>query len=440
MFKTIKSAMSVPEIRKRLLFVLLCVIIMRIGAQIPTPGINPEFFQEYFSSGGNFMGFMDMFTGGSFSSMSILALSITPYITASIVMQLLTFSIPALEEMQKEGETGREKITKITRYLAIGLAAFESTAMAIGFGRQGLIVDANALKTIVVIVSLTAGAAFLIWLGDKITERGIGIGTSIILLVNIVSRLPSDIVTLFEQFVMTDKAIGQRAVAAIVIVAVILLTIMLVVVLEGGRRNVPVQYSGKVVGRRLVGGKGSQMPIKVNTAGVIPIIFASSIMSFPALIMTIIGKQTTTGAGAFITTALSQSNWFDPARIRYTAGYAVYVVLVILFAYFYTSFTFNPREVADNLKKQGGLIPGVRPGKPTELYMKRMLNCLVFFGAVGLIIIATIPLVFNGIFNANVSFGGTSLIIIVGVIVETTKQLESMMAVRNYKGFLINVK
>jgi preprotein translocase, secY subunit len=362
-------------------------------------------------------------------------LNITPYITSSIIIQLLTIAIPALEEMQRDGEEGRKKLTAITRYVTVGLALFESVAMAIGFGRQGMIPNMSFLKGIVVVASLTAGSAMLMWLGERITEKGIGNGISIVLTINIVSRIPSDMSLLYENFVK-GKTIAKGMLAACIIAVIILFVVVLVLILNGAERRIPVQYSRKMVGRKMMGGQSTNIPLKVNTAGVIPVIFASSIMSFPSIIAQFAGKGNGTGIGSEILRGLSSNNWCNPSQIQYSWGLIVYVVLCVFFAYFYTSITFNPLEVADNIKKQGGFIPGIRPGKPTSDYLTKILNYIIFIGAVGLVIVAVIPFFFNGVFGADVSFGGTSIIIIVGVILETVKQVESQLLVRNYKGFL----
>ena len=367
--------------------------------------------------------------------MSICALSITPYITSSIIMQLLTIAIPKLEEMQRDGEDGRKKIGAITRYVTIGLSLFESIAMAIGFGNKGLITDNNFAKMIVVVAALTAGSAFLMWIGEQINDKGVGNGISIVLLINIVSRIPSDMVTLYETFIK-GKIIAKGILAAVIILAIIVGVVVLVLILNGAERRIPVQYSKKVQGRKMMGGQSSHIPLKVNTAGVMPVIFASSIMSFPSVVAGFLGKTNGTGWGSKILAGMNSNNWFNPQQPLYSIGLVFYIAMVIFFAYFYTSITFNPLEVADNMKKQGGFIPGIRPGKPTVDYLTKILNYIIFIGAAGLTIVAVIPFFFNGVFGANVSFGGTSIIIIVGVILETLKQIESMMLVRNYKGFL----
>ncbi len=436
MLQTAVNAFKIKEIRKRLIFTFLMMIVVRIGSQIPAPGINGEYFSSWFSeNAGNAFGFFDAVTGGSFEKMSVFALNITPYITASIIVQLLTIAIPKFEEWQKDGEDGRKKLTAVTRYLTVGLAIMESLAMSIGFGKQGLFTEYNALSVIMAVVTLTAGSTVIMWIGERITERGVGNGISIVLTINIISRIPSDLTTLFEQFVQ-GKEMATAVLNAAIIVAIIILVVVLVILLQGAERRIPVQYSRKVLGRKQVGGQSSHIPLKVNTAGVIPIIFAQSLLTFPVIICQMLGKSGGTGIGGKILGMLTQSNWFNFNTPIYNIGLVAYIVLVVAFAYFYTSITFNPLEIADNMKKQGGFIPGIRPGKPTSDYLTKMLNYIIFIGAVGLVIVAIIPIFFEGVFNASISFGGTSLIIIVGVIIETLKQIESQMLVRNYKGFL----
>ena len=435
MFETLRNAFRVKEIRRRLFYVLLMLVVVRIGTQLPVPGVNSDFFKEWFESQtGDAFNFLDAFTGGSFSSFSIFALNITPYITSSIIIQLLTIAIPALEEMQKDGEDGRKKLVALTRYVTVALALLEGVAMTIGFGRQGLITDMNAISVIVVIASLTAGSAFLMWVGEQINEKGIGNGISIVLIINIVSRIPSDLVSLFETFVK-GKTIARGALAMLIIAAIIIGMVVLVVILNDAIRRIPVQYSKKMQGRKMFGGQSTNIPLKVNTAGVMPVIFASTLMSLPNIIASFAGYQGT-GIGAQILNTLNSNNWFSLTNPVYSIGLVIYIVLLIFFAYFYTSITFNPLEVADNMKKQGGFIPGIRPGKPTVDYLQNVLNYIIFIGAVGLTIIAVIPFFFNGVFGADVSFGGTSLIIVVSVVLETMNQLESMLLVRNYRGFL----
>ena len=437
MFKTLKNALKIKEIRKKLLFTFLMLVVIRFGSQLPAPGINTGFFANWFEQqmqSGDAFNFFDAFTGGSFMRMSILALNITPYITSSIIMQLMTIAIPKLEEMQREGADGRKKIASITRYVTVALALIESSAMAIGFGRQGLLQTYNVFSVITVIAALTAGSAFLMWIGERITENGVGNGISIVLTINILSRVPQDIALLFQKFVI-GRSIAKGVVAAIIIIAVILLMVVLVIILNDGVRRIPVQYAKKVQGRKMVGGQTTNLPLKVNTAGVIPVIFASSLMQIPSIAVSLFNINSS-GFWSHFLMGVNSNYWCDPQRPVYSIGMVVYIALVIVFAYFYTSITFNPIEIAENMKKQGGFIPGIRPGQPTSEYLTKVLNRIVFIGAVGLTIVCVVPYFFNGIFGASVSFGGTSLIIIVSVVLETIKQIESQMMVRNYKGFL----
>lgn len=437
MFETLRNAFKIKDIRNRILFTFLMLIVIRIGSELPIPGVNGSVFQDWFSNNSSDgLGFVDAITGGSFLNMSVFALNITPYITSSIIMQLLTIAIPKLEELQRDGEEGRKKIVEITRYLTIALGLIESVAMTIGFYRGNYLVDKSPLTVIMVITSLTAGSAVLMWIGERITEKGIGNGISIVLTINIISRMPEDLGTLWEQFIASQTNTAKAVVAALVIVAIIVVMVMFVIILQGAERRIPVQYSSKIRGNKQVSGQQTHIPLKVNTSGVIPVIFAQSLMYTPVIIASVLGKGNGTGIGSKILRGLSQSNWCDPENPVYSIGLVVYIALVIAFAYFYTQITFNPLEVANNMKRAGGFVPGIRPGKPTSDYLNQILNYIVFIGAVGLTIVAVIPIFFNGVFNANVSFGGTSIIIVVGVVVETLKQVESQMRVRYYKGFL----
>lgn len=436
MLKTFRKALHIEDIRKRLFYTFMMLIVIRFGSQLPTPGVDPTYIQNFFASQtGDIFNFFDAYTGGSFTQMSVFALSITPYITSSIIVQLLTIAIPKLEELQKDGEEGRKKIASITRYVTVALALIESIAMSVGFGRQGLLVEYNFVNVAIVVCTLTAGSAFLMWAGERITEKGVGNGISIILLINILSRVPDDFMTLYSQFVK-GKTLAKGLLAALIILAILLAVVIFVIILQGGERKIPVQYSQKVQGRKTYGGQSTNIPLKVNTAGVIPIIFASSLMQFPIVIAGFLGKGNGTGIGSQILRAMNSNNWCNPDNLVYSLGLLVYIALTIFFAYFYTSITFNPMEVANNMKKSGGFIPGIRPGRPTIEYLQKILNYIIFIGACGLVIVQVIPFFFNGVFKANVSFGGTSLIIIVGVVLETIKQIESQMLVRNYSGFL----
>ena len=435
MFKTLINAFKIKEIRNKILFTFAMIVVIRLGSQLPVPGVNRDFFSTWIAAqGAGAFSYFDAFTGGSFTNMSIFALNITPYITSSIIMQLMTIAIPKLEEMQKDGEEGRKKIASITRYVTVVLALVEAAALAIGFGRSGLLQEYNVLNIMIVVVALTAGSAVVMWIGERITEKGVGNGISIVLVINIISRLPQDIAGLYEQFIK-GKAIAVGVVAAIIILAVMIAMIVLVIILNDGVRKIPVQYAKKVQGRKFVGGQSSNIPLKVNTAGVIPIIFASSILEFPIVICSLFGIQ---GSGFWgeILKGMSSSNWCNLSAPQYSIGLVVYIIMVIFFAYFYTSITFNPLEISENMKKQGGFIPGIRPGRPTCDYLNKILYYIIFIGACGLTIVGVLPFIFNGLFGASVSFGGTSLIIIVSVILETIKQIESQMLVRNYTGFL----
>ena len=415
------------------------MFVVRLGSQLPTPGVDPTYIQNFFvNQTGDSFNFFNAFTGGSFETMSIFALSITPYITSSIFPFFLHFLKLWNCNCKKLDDNGRKKLTALTRYVTVVLALIESTAMAVGFGRQGLLEKFNFVNATIVVLTLTAGYAFLMWIGERITEKGVGNGISIVLLINILSRIPSEMTSLYEKFI-SGKGLASGGLAAIIIIAIILVLVVFTVILQDAERRIPVQYSQKVQGRKSVGGQSTNIPLKVNTAGVIPVIFASSIMQFPVVIASFMGKGNGKGIGSEILRGLSSGNWCNPNKIYYSWGLIVYIVLTIFFAYFYTSITFNPLEIANNMKKSGGFIPGIRPGKPTVDNLNKILNYIIFIGACGLVIVQVIPFVFNGVFGANVSFGGTSLIIIIGVVLETLKQIESQMLVRNYTGFL-NVK
>ena len=435
MFETLRNALKVKDIRKRLLFTLVVLIICRLGSQLPIPGIDTDTISQYLNSLlGDSFNLLNSFTGGSFESMSLFALNVTPYITASIIIQLLTIAIPALEELYRDGEDGRKKINNITRFVTLGLSVLESAGLAIGFGKQGLLSNYGPLIVMEMIVCLTAGSVFVMWLGEQITDKGVGNGISIILLCNIVSRMPSDLYNLYQKF-MEGKQISNVIIAGVIIFIVIIGTIILTIILNDAERRIPVQYSRKIQGGSQLGGLGSTLPVKVNTANVMPIIFSSSLLQFPLVIKQLVGANPK-GTAGFIFNALNQSNWCNPDHWNWSIGLIVYLLLNVVFAYFYTSITFNPLEISNNMKKQGGYIPGVRPGKATVDYLNSILTYIIFIGAVGLCIVAVIPIFFNGYFGANVSFGGTSIIIIAGVVLETMKQIESQTLVRQYTGFL----
>ena len=436
MWKSIVNAFKVAEVRKKIFYTLFMLVVIRFGSTIPVPGVDTHYFANILgeAAASDAFGWFNAMTGGSFTDLSIFALSITPYITSSIIMQLLTIAIPALERMQKEGEDGRKKIAEYTRYVTIGLALIESTAMAIGF--KNLLINYNVWSVLVCIVALTAGSALLMWIGECITEKGVGNGISIVLLFNILASLPDDLTGLFGMFIK-GKTVAIAIVYGVIIIAVIVAMVVFTVLLEKALRNIPVQYSRKMQGRHMVGGSSSVIPLKVNTAGVIPVIFASSLLS----ITTIIGTLTKPSLDTFwgkVVVVCNSGQWCRVGGYWWAnIGLVIYLALIIAFAYFYTGITFNPLEIANNMKKNGGFIPGIRPGKPTSDYLNQILKYIVFIGAVGLMIVCIVPILISGIFGVGrLSFMGTSLIIIVGVVLETLSAIESMMLVRNYKGFL----
>ena len=437
MIKSIINAFKIKEVRDKILYTLLMLVIIRFGSVLPIPGVNTTYFAELLGSVADTdaFGWFNAMTGGSFTDLSVFALSITPYITSSIIIQLLTIAIPALERLQKEGDDGRRKIAEYTRYVTVALALIESTAMAVGFGGSGLLYNYNFWSVLVCIVTMTAGSALLMWIGECITEKGVGNGISVVLLFNILASLPDDLTTIYATF-LKNKTLAVGIVLGAIIIAVIIGLVVFTVLLNEAVRNIPVQYSRKMQGRHMVGGSSSNIPLKVNTASVIPVIFASSILSIPV----IIGQLTKVDYSTFIGKVVlfcNSGNWCRPELPWANIGLVVYIVMIILFAYFYTDITFNPLEVANNMKKNGGFIPGIRPGKPTSDYLQHILKYIIFIGAVGLVIVCLVPILCSGLFGiGRLSFMGTSLIIIVGVVLETLSAIESMMLVRNYKGFL----
>ncbi len=432
MFKTLREALKVKEIRKRLIFTFLMLVVVRFGSQLPVPGVNSSVVKELFARlNTDAFNLFNSFTGGSMENFSVFALSITPYITSSIIMQLLTIAIPRLEELQRDGEEGRKKIVEYTRYVTVALALIESIAMAVGFGSQGVLEEYNWFSILVTVVTLTAGSAFLMWIGERITENGIGNGISVVLLINILSRIPDDVGVIYERFI-AGRSIAAGVVVAIIILAVLVAIVLFTVLMNAAIRKIPVQYAQKMQGRRNVGRQQSHIPLKVNTAGVIPVIFASSLMTTPYMIAQFFNVDYSS-IGGQILLMLQSSYWFRADYPWYSIGAVIYIALIIIFAYFYTSITFNPLEVANNMKKQGGFIPGIRPGKPTSDYLNKILNYIVLIGAVGLVIVAIIPTIISSIFSiSRLSFLGTSLIIIIGVIIESLKQVETKMVAREY--------
>ncbi len=438
MFKTIKNALKTPEVRKRLLYTLLLIVIFRLGCYITVPGVDTIALEEAMSSTDGIAGLINIISGGAFSRFSVFAMSISPYITASIVIQLLSMIIPSLERLTKEGgEQGRKKINKYTKILTIILALVEAIGLFLSYGSSGIFVDTSFLTGAVVVVGLVAGTAILMWLGDQITNKGIGNGISILIFVGIISGLPGFVTTIWD-LIMTDAGFsttGLLLAIGIIIGAIIL--IAGVVFVQQAERRIPVQYSKKVVGRKMVGAQNTHIPLKLAMAGVMPIIFASSFMTFPAMIIQIfvsdIATQTGFLAGLYkFSIATSSSS----VGIGYTIANAiVYLLLIVGFTFFYTYATFNPAEVSNNIKKNGGFIPGIRAGKPTTEYLSSVISKLTWFGGLFLALIAIIPM-FLRFTNLNIAFGGTSILIVVGVALETIQQLESQLVMRHYKGFL----
>ena len=438
MFKTIKNALKTPDVRKRILYTLLLIVIFRLGCYITVPGVNSITLNEAMSSNNGVAGLIDMISGGAFSRFSVFAMSISPYITASIVIQLLGMIIPSLERLTKEGgEEGRKKINRYTKILTLVLALIEAIGVFVSYKSSGIFVNTNFSTAALVVISLVAGTSILMWLGDEITNKGIGNGISIIIFIGIISGLPSFVTTLWN-LVITDNGFsttGLLMALGLIIGAIVL--IAGVVFIQQAERRVPVQYSKKVVGRKMVGAQNTHIPLKLAMAGVMPIIFASSFLTFPAMILQIfvkdIATQTGFWAGVYkFSIATSSSS----VGIGYSIANAlVYLVLIMAFTFFYTYATFNPAEVSNNIKQNGGFIPGIRAGKPTTDYLSSIISKITWFGGFFLAVIAILPMLlrFTGL---NVAFGGTSILIVVGVALETVQQLESLLVMRHYKGFL----
>ncbi|MDY5771587.1 MAG: preprotein translocase subunit SecY [Anaerovoracaceae bacterium] len=427
MLKTVAQAWKVAEIRSKMIFTLLMLVVFRIGSNIPVPNINRSVLADLFAGETGLFDLFDLFSGGSFSNFTIFALSITPYITASIIIQLLGMAFPYFEKLAREGVEGRKKMAQYTRYLTIVLALVQAIGLTVGLFRKA-VVDKSAFSIIVMVLVLTAGTAFLMWLGEQINDRGIGNGISLIIFAGIVARIPSGIRAL-----ATAVSTGSLSIVTLIIfiVAAVLVTAGVVLIQEGQRR-IPVQYAKRVVGRKMYGGQSTHIPIKVNQAGVIPIIFALSLLQFPLTITYFLKADS--GFTAFVT------QWLSPSGMPGVWVYGVLnVILIIFFTYFYTQATFNPSEVADNMKANGGFIPGIRPGKATEEYLQKVMSRITIVGAVFLAVIATLPTILSVIAPeslGSIHFGGTSLLIAVGVALETVRQLENQMLMRNYQGFL----
>ena len=439
MFKTIKNALKTPDVRKKLLYTLVLIIIFRFGCFITVPGVDTIALGEQMQSAtGSLTGLINTISGGAFSNLSIFAMTITPYITASIVIQLLAMIIPSLEKLMKEGgELGKQKINKYTKLLSLVLSLIEGLGIYISYSTSGIFINPGFLTGAIVVLSLVTGTAILMWLGEQITNKGIGNGISMIIFVGIISRLPSGITTLWRLIVNngTISTVGIVTALAIIIGAIVL--VAGVVFVQQAERRVPVQYAKKVVGRKMYGGQNTHIPLKLAMAGVMPVIFASSFMTFPAMMIQIFASDKIGGTGFLaglyqfsIATSSSSVAW------GYSLANAiVYLILIVGFTFFYTYATFNPAEVATNIKQNGGFIPGIRAGKPTTDYLKSILSKLTWFGAIFLSLIAILPMLMR-FSNVDISFGGTSILIVVGVALETVQQLESQLVMRHYKGFM----
>ena len=438
MFKTLKNALKTPDVRKRLLYTLLLIVVFRLGCYITVPGVDSIALNEAMNNTQGIAGLIDMISGGAFSRFSVFAMSISPYITASIVIQLLAMIVPSLERLTKEGgEEGRKKINRYTKILTIVLALVESIGIYFAYKSSGIFVDDTFLTGALVVTGLVAGTSILMWLGDQITNKGVGNGISLLIFIGIISGLPSGVVTLWNLIVANGAFSTTGLLMAIGVVIGAIILVAGVVFVQQAERRIPVQYSKRVVGRKMVGAQNTHIPLKLAMAGVMPIIFASSFMTFPAMIIQIfvpdIASQTGFLAGLYnFSIATSTSN----VGIGYSIANAiVYLLLILGFTFFYTYATFNPAEVSNNIKKNGGFIPGIRAGKPTTEYLSSVISKLTLFGGLFLAIIAIIPMLLR-FTNLNIAFGGTSILIVVGVALETVQQLESLLAMRHYKGFL----
>ena len=424
MLQTIGKAWKIPELRRKIIFTLLMLVVFRIGSNIPVPGIDRSMLEQMFSGEYGLFDLFDLFSGGAFGNMTIFALSITPYITASIILQLLTIAIPSLERLAREGLEGRKKITAYTRYLTVLLAVIQAVGMTLGLFRRALI-STDVFSIIIIVVTLTAGTAFLMWLGEQINEFGIGNGISLIIFGGIVARLPAAIHTTWTKYQNAEVSL-----MTIILFLVFALVIILgIIEVQQGQRRIPVQYAKRVVGRKMYGGQSTHIPLKVNQAGVIPVIFAMSILQYPLTITYFMDPNSSF--------SLWVTKWLSPSGSPGVWIYAIfYALLTIFFTYFYTAVTFNPMEVANNMKQNGGFIPGIRPGRATVDYLSKVMNRISFVGAVFLAAVAVLPTLVSQFTALDVHFGGTSLLIAVGVALDTMRQLEQQMVMRNYSGFL----
>ena len=423
LIRTFSKAWNIAEIRSKMIFTLLMLVVYRIGSNIPVPGINREYLSQMFSGETGLLDLFDLFSGGSFSNFTIFALGVTPYITASIIVQLLTIAFPYFERLAREGNEGRKKMAAITRYMTVVLGLIQAIGLTIGLFRKA-VVDQSTFNMICIIVILTAGTSFLMWLGEKINEFGVGNGISMLIFGGIIARLPSAVRGVYAQ--VKDGSVSVVAVIALIIVAI--LVTMAIIEVQQGTRKIPVQYAKRVVGRKMYGGQSSHIPMKVNQAGVIPIIFSISLLQFP---LTITYFTPNTPFSDFVTKYLSPSG--NPGVWVYAC---LNIALTLFFTYFYTAITFNPQDVADQMRQNGGFVPGIRPGAATVEYFSRIMSRLCLAGGIFLAVVATIPTIVSVYTPFQFSFGGTSLLIMVGVALDIVQQLENQMLMRNYQGFL----
>lgn len=423
LLKTLSQAWKVEELRKKILFTLMMLVVYRIGSNIPVPGINRTYLSQMFSGETGLLDLFDLFSGGSFSNFTIFALSITPYVTASIIVQLLTIALPYFERLSKEGNEGHKKMATITRYMTVVLGLIQAIGLTVGLFKNA-VVDKSAFASITIIMVLTAGTVFLMWLGEQINEYGIGNGISLIIFAGIVDRFPTFVRNTFAQ--VSEGAISGVAVLTLLIVSVML--VMVIILFEQGVRKIPVQYAKRVVGRKMYGGQSTHIPMKVNQAGVIPIIFSLSLLQFPLIVTYFAPKS---AYADFVNKYISPSG--DPGLWIYVV---LNVVLTMFFTYFYTAITFNPTEVAENMRQSGGFVPGIRPGTATVEYLSRVMSRLCFSGGLFLAAVSVVPTIVSNFTPFEMTFGGTSLLIAVGVATDTVKQIQNQMLMRNYQGFL----
>ena len=423
LLKTLSQAWKVEELRKKILFTLMMLVVYRIGSNIPVPGINRTYLSQMFSGETGLLDLFDLFSGGSFSNFTIFALSITPYVTASIIVQLLTIALPYFERLSKEGNEGHKKMATITRYMTVVLGLIQAIGLTAGLFKNA-VVDKSAFASITIIMVLTAGTVFLMWLGEQINEYGIGNGISLIIFAGIVDRFPTFVRNTYAQ--VSEGAISGVAVLTLLIVSVML--VMVIILFEQGVRKIPVQYAKRVVGRKMYGGQSTHIPMKVNQAGVIPIIFSLSLLQFPLIVTYFAPKS---AYADFVNKYISPSG--DPGLWIYVV---LNVVLTMFFTYFYTAITFNPTEVAENMRQSGGFVPGIRPGTATVEYLSRVMSRLCFSGGLFLAAVSVIPTIVSNFTPFEMTFGGTSLLIAVGVATDTVKQIQNQMLMRNYQGFL----